>query len=215
MHLSPEELVDLAEGARLEASAPHLRSCDACRRHVADLRSAMTAAAAVEAPEPSPLFWEHFSARVHGAVAAEGTPPAGRVWWKSLPWAAAAGLATAAAVVLAAYVTMSSSRSTLSTLSTLSPASSGRVISPAATATVAAPVAVLDENPAPLEPLGAADDPSLSIVADLTSQLGPAAAADVNWNHVGAVDEAVSSLTAAERVELRRLLAEALAKRGA
>jgi hypothetical protein len=208
MHLNPEELVDLAEGARLEASAPHLRSCDACRRQVADLRSAMTAAAAVESPEPSPLFWEHFSARVHGAVAAEGALPAARVWWKSLPWAAAAGLATAAAVVLAAYVTMSSPGSPRSQFS---PASSSRAITPAATA----PVAVLDANPAPLEPLGAADDPSLLIVADLASQLDPAAAADVSWNHVGAVDEAVTSLTAGERVELRRLLAEALAKRGA
>jgi hypothetical protein len=211
MHLSPEELVDLAEGARLEASAPHLRSCDACRRHVADLRAAMTTAAGVEAPEPSPLFWEHFSARVRAAVAVEEAPAA-RAWWKSVPWAAAAGLATAAAVVLAAYVTMSSLQSPQSQLS---PAPSGRVIPPAVTATVAEPVAVLEENPAPLEPLGAADDPSLSIVAGLTSQLGPAAAADTSWNHVGAVDEAVSNLTAGERVELRRLLAEALAKRGA
>jgi hypothetical protein len=196
MHLSAEELVDIAEGARPEASAPHLRSCDACRRHVAALRSTMTTVVSVEVPEPSPLYWEHLSACVRDVVAAEGAPPASRGSWKwnGLPWAA-----TAAAVALAMYMTIPD----------------GRVASPRPADVAAAPVAVLDRNPPPIEPLGAADDPSLSIVADLTAQLDPDAAADTGWGHVGAVDEAVSNLTADERVELRRLLADALAKRGA
>ncbi len=63
-HLTPEEFVDLAEGARAEASAPHLQACDACRRQLAELRATMSAAADIDAPEPSPLFWDHFSARV-------------------------------------------------------------------------------------------------------------------------------------------------------
>jgi len=71
-HLTEGELLDLAEGARPESSAGHLASCEACRRQLMDLRSAMTAAAAVDVPEPSPLFWEHLSVRVREAVEAEG-----------------------------------------------------------------------------------------------------------------------------------------------
>jgi hypothetical protein len=35
---------------------------------------------ALDVPEPSPLFWEHFPARVRAAVAAAPVTPA-RVWW--------------------------------------------------------------------------------------------------------------------------------------
>src|SRR5947207_14104711 len=83
-HLSPELLVDLAEGARDESSAPHLRECAECRRQLADLRGAMAAAADLDVPEPSPLFWNHLSARVREAVEAEGTP--GLQWWSPSTW---------------------------------------------------------------------------------------------------------------------------------
>ena len=71
MHLQPDELVDLAEGTQAEASRPHLAACEACRRRLADLKAMMSAAVDVGVPEPSPLFWDHFSNRVHDAVAAE------------------------------------------------------------------------------------------------------------------------------------------------
>ena len=64
MHLKDDELVDLAEGARPESSAPHLASCEPCRRQVRDLRALMSVAAGVDVPEPSPLYWDHMSARV-------------------------------------------------------------------------------------------------------------------------------------------------------
>ena len=60
MHVKPDELVDIAEGTRAESSAPHLATCDDCRRQLADVRTMMSAAAEVEVPEPSPLFWDHF-----------------------------------------------------------------------------------------------------------------------------------------------------------
>ena len=97
-HLTEGELLDLAEGAQPEPSAGHLASCEACRRQLMDLRSAMTAAAAVDVPEPSPLFWEHLSARVREAVEAEGrSSGAGwRLRWPSwqatVPIGALAGL---------------------------------------------------------------------------------------------------------------------------
>src|SRR5256885_17264553 len=71
MHLNADELVDLAEGARPESSTPHLAACPQCRAQLAELRATMSAVADVHVPEPSPLFWDHFSQRVHDAAAAE------------------------------------------------------------------------------------------------------------------------------------------------
>ena len=74
MHLRPDELIDVAEGARTEQSVPHLAACEMCRRQLVELKAMMSAVADVEVPEPSPLFWDHFSTRVREAVAAEGAP---------------------------------------------------------------------------------------------------------------------------------------------
>src|SRR5258708_31627248 len=71
MHLNADELVDLAEGAQPESSARHLAACPQCRARLDDLRAMMSAVAGVDVPEPSPLFWDHFSQRVHDAVASE------------------------------------------------------------------------------------------------------------------------------------------------
>jgi len=78
MHLRPDELIDLAEGTRAESSAAHLAECAVCRLQVAELKAMMSAAADVDVPEPSPLFWDHFSARVHAAVADETPRPSRR-----------------------------------------------------------------------------------------------------------------------------------------
>ena len=96
-HLSAEQLVDIAEGVRPESSASHLEACAACRKQLDDLRAMMAAAAAVDVPEPSPLFWDHFSARVHQAVEAERESPAPALawWWVRRPLIWAPGLAAA------------------------------------------------------------------------------------------------------------------------
>ena len=39
MHLTSEELVDIAEGTRSENSAPHLAGCHVCREQLVDLQS--------------------------------------------------------------------------------------------------------------------------------------------------------------------------------
>src|SRR5476651_1124888 len=107
-HLTPEELVDLAEGSRLSSSEPHLEGCEACRRQLADVAAMMSAATAFEVSEPSPLYWDHFSARVREAVAAEGAPRR-RSWFGLSSWSRVAlsfTTGTLAALVFASVVTL-------------------------------------------------------------------------------------------------------------
>ena len=198
MHLAPEELIDLAEGVRAEDAVPHLQSCEVCREQVVALRATMSAVGGspgINVPEPSPLFWDHLSRRVREAIAAEGTPGsrfAGWRWETAVPasWRTWAMAGVAAAVLISIYVTAPR---------TLKLASGARDGGAAASA--------------PLQPFGAADDPSLALFADLTEQMDSAAITEAGWSsHAGAADEVVASLTDDERLELQRLLEEELAK---
>jgi hypothetical protein len=209
-HLTAEQFVDLAEGTRDEASVPHLLTCEACRRELVDLRLALTGVSAValdavggasDVPEPSPLFWDHFSARVRAAVAndandANDGAPARRASWRwSWPRVVIGAAAGALAVALVAFSSFVAAPS---------------VKAPAAPVP---PVAQL----APLEPLGSPDDPSLSLVAEYGSTL--------EWDemreqmavstHPGGLDETVADLNGSERRELQKLLKEELARPGA
>jgi hypothetical protein len=68
---------------------------------------------------------------------------------------------------------------------------------------------------AALPVLGAADDPTLSLVADLTAGLDLDGAGEAGLTapaHAGGADDVVSMLTEDERRELQRLLKEELAK---
>src|SRR5262252_163483 len=71
-HLTADELVDIAEGTRPESAASHLAACAACRAVLAELRATMSAITDADVPEPSPLFWDHLSRRVHEAIEADG-----------------------------------------------------------------------------------------------------------------------------------------------
>jgi len=195
VHLTSEQLIDLAEGTQTESSAPHLRACGACRQQLADLRTTMSMVADIRVPEPSPLFWDHLAARVHDAVRAadEAQPPAwsGRragarakasSWLRLYPmWAA--GLAVVVATLSVVAIRMDRP-------------------SPAA---VPAPGAASAEAPDDVAPV--ADDPSLSLMADL--------AADLDWEsageagllpRIGGDDAAIAQLTDGERRALRQLL---------
>ena len=200
MHLTPEELIDLAEGTGAEAAATHLQSCEVCRHQIVALRAMMSAAADVDVPEPSPLFWDHLSERVREAVAGEDAPaPRSPGWWAlGGAWRAWAIAGVAAAVIISIYVTAPGTLAP--SLTPPSPPSSG-ARSAAGTSSV------------PLEPFGAMDDPSLALFADLTAQIDPQMVTETGWSsHVGAVDEVVASLTNDERLELQRLLKEGLTK---
>jgi hypothetical protein len=91
-HLTSDELLDAMEGLLASDRQAHLAACDACRRELDDLASALNDAKHVSVPEPSPLFWNHFSARVNDAIDAEpaGAPPQWLRWQVLLPIGAAA-----------------------------------------------------------------------------------------------------------------------------
>jgi hypothetical protein len=198
-HLTPEQFVDLAEGTTPESSAPHLASCDVCRRELAEMRALMSAAAGadvVDIPEPSPLFWSHLSTRVRGAVAEEAARP--RSWrdWVFTPRVLVPALAGALAVALAAV---------------LLPRTPVTTTIPALPLPIASN-ATLPSLP-PLTPLGAADDPQLRIVTAL--------ATIADWDEMrdevamgtsGSSDAVAGALTVDEQRELQRLLAEEMAQ---
>ncbi len=188
-HLTPEELLDLAEGARDEASAPHLTRCESCRGQLADLRAVMAAAADIDVPEPSPLFWEHLSARVHEAIAADAAP--GVSWierWFS--WKIAVPAAACVVALLAVAVM--------------------RHALPASETTVGQSQQTSDELVRP------ADDPSWSLMTDLAGDLDWDAAVEAGLTTpAGGVDRAVFDLSADERRALRRLLQVELVGSGA
>ncbi len=192
-HLSPEDFIDALEGRRAAAELPHLGECDACRARLGDLHAAWLAAAAVDVPEPSPLFWDHLSARVRDAIAAEPVPA--RRWWL-VPgsWRAAsltAALAAAVAVLVAVGVRPPSTPSS----------------------TVASQVAASDA----VSPSRAAEDPftiendePLALVADLASELDWDSAAEFGFTSRDGADRAIAEMSEAERAELERILTDAL-----
>ena len=199
-HLTEEALLDLAEGTRLEeASARHLASCGACRGQLEELRSIMRAAADVQVPEPSPLFWEHLSARVREAVEAAGRPAAaGWRSWPAISWRVTLPVGALGALLLAAATMFRPGVGPSSTVET----------------TAGSRIADVGTSAIRLRPL--AEDASLSLLADLTSELDWDAATEAGLaSRSGVVDSVVTDLSSEERVELGRLLEDALSPPGA
>jgi len=104
-HLNDDELVDFVE-SRLEGGrAAHAEACDRCRVQGEELRAILRDAREVAVPEPSPLFWDHFSARVRGAVAEEPMgAPGWSVWVRARLVPGLALMTAAIALVVAATV---------------------------------------------------------------------------------------------------------------
>jgi hypothetical protein len=202
--LRPEELVDLAEGTRAETFVPHLAVCERCRRELADLRATLVSMSGEVVPEPSPLFWDHFQARVRVAVAAEGTPSR----FPQLAWLlrprVLVPVGAMAAVVLAAVVSLNSP--------TTLPASPDRPDMVPTTAeggpSPSARIELLNDSLAD-------GDPSLQLVADLTATLDVSAAGDAGLAARGSAEHAVTHLSASELQELQRILEEELTRKSA
>jgi len=119
-----------------------------------------------DVPEPSPLFWEHLSQRVHDAVAAEPVPSRG--WAGRLNFAWAAGIVTLATVLLAVTVSVRHQ-----------PATGGHAAIPVVGADASA---VANSLPA------IDDDASFAVMGELASE--------VNFDEAGAAGLMVSPSTA-------------------
>jgi hypothetical protein len=77
-HLTPEELIDSRERQLSPARQAHADACRVCRAELAQLDDVLRDVAAVDVPEPSPLFWDHLSARIRDRVAHEPPPAPAR-----------------------------------------------------------------------------------------------------------------------------------------
>ena len=198
-HLTNIDLVDATEPEVPPRVAAHLAECDRCRRRVADLSATRLLAGDVDEPEPSPLFWPLFAARVSAAVRDDAGNHDRRWWAVPAPrwkWAAAAG--AAALLIVSAAVALQRAPGT-----------------PAAPVQVAADRPVNPgggAEPADAEPGLAGGDGTWPLVAD--------AGEDVDWDVAsaaglgpapGSAEGAVEDLSEAERRELARLLERALA----
>jgi hypothetical protein len=103
-HLTPDELIDSRDRQLASARQAHADACVTCRTKLAELDEVLRDVATVDMPEPSPLFWDHLSARIRERVAHEPPPapardnPLSRLtdWltgWSAAPrWAFAAPL---------------------------------------------------------------------------------------------------------------------------
>lgn len=189
-HLPPDTFIDLLDGTLHEDAVPHLRGCQECQGQLADLRATWQAAVEVDVPEPSPLFWEHLSRRVHEAVAAEPNP-APRWWQMQWTWPTL-GFAGAAFAAVALVFVLQSPRTAVTD-------------SPAVASQRAEVIGTVEPEPLP----ALVDDASIGLVADLASDLDvESALPELGLGARGAAERALSELDADERVELRRLLAE-------
>jgi len=201
MHLTDVEIVDFVDNALPPARAAHLERCDACRRQANDAREAWLRASEDDVPEPSPLFWEHFSARVHEAI--RETNASSVSFWSR--WMHHAGLrwALSGALVMALLV-----------------AAVWRVTTPSVDDAPAAPEARTSATPTAVDDQSAATD-MLDTDSDPAWALVRTLADEVPWSDAvqaglaarpDAAERAARTLTSDERSELMRLL-EAETKR--
>ena len=94
-HLTDREIVDQLDGALPAARAAHAVECARCRAKIEWFQESLARAKAVDIPEPSPLFWEHFSERVRKGVADAPEPRSSEWPWRqpaAWKWALACAL---------------------------------------------------------------------------------------------------------------------------
>ena len=194
-HLQDTEFVDFAEGTLAGPRAAHLDTCAECRAQAEDVAAALREVSSVEMPEPSPLFWEHFSARVRDQVAHETPERAG--WWTAVGVRALVPLVAALAVIVAVFS------------ATLLPRI-GR--SPAAVSgELASSHAAVDSNlSADVDAAAPVDAKNAEVWDVLTAAASDMGVEDAHAagmaTHPGAVDHEVTHLSQAELTELGRLL---------
>ena len=202
-HFSEAEFVDLIEGRLPAIRAEHADECDECRALADALGAARSRASADEGPEPSPLFWDHFAARVGQAVREEPVPASEPSSWRAWlrdpasAWAAAASVAMLMLVAVAWRATLHAPAPPTSSVSTPDTREAARN-----SASV-----VIDD-----------------VEADTAWAVVRTAVEGVTWEDVhragiaprpGSAERVALELNADERAELRRLLDEEIKRTGA
>lgn len=185
-HLTEAEIVDLLDGQLAPERLRHAERCTTCGAQADALVSIVLTARGGDVPEPSPLFWEHLSARITTAVSAEPAPSRWRRILGLDTWRV--GFATMALVLVAGLTWQM-------LLKVEDPSLPGSVTPPSATE--------------------AAADADIDGFVDAWDAI-EAAAADLDWEDAQSIGiasrpgsaEIVSDLTAEERTELVRLIEE-------
>lgn len=200
-HLKAEELVDVLESRAATRAWVHVERCAECRARVDVLTEMRRAVAEIDAPQPSPLFWSHLSARIHEAVEGERRP-AGAPWRWPLRFAVPAVAMAAAVALLVASLTVLGTRTQTPPMESMESMGSMTRLAEFA--------AMLEETDVPIETQNA--DPAWELVM--------AVAEDAQWDDLsaeglvrpGTADLGLLQLSAEERLELARLLNEELKK---
>jgi hypothetical protein len=219
-HLTPDELIDSRDRQLAPARQAHADACVVCRTKLAELDEVLRDVAAADVPEPSPLFWDHLSARIRERVAHEPPPapardnPLSRLTDWLTGWSAAPRWAFAAVVlVLCAslgWLGWSELRRGGKGALVPGPGPAPTTASTAPTATTVPEATVATETSA-----AAADD------ADGEWALMLQMAEDVSWDDTegssmyvrpAAVDRALIELSAEERDRLLQLVQADLAR---
>lgn len=190
-HLSDGEFADLVENTLDPERAAHVESCAVCREEAFALGAALQNLAAVDVPEPSPLFWTHFSRRVHDAVAAETSG------WLASAMHRLAPIAVAAGLVVAVFSGVLLTRAVR-----LGDVATPRVAERAGRAAVAG---MAESAPETINDAANAEVWAVLTAAAATLKFEDAHDAGMHVRP-GALETAVQDLSAAERTELARLL---------
>ena len=180
-HLTPEEFVDALDNTS-PTSRAHLAECADCREELASLQATLGDARELEASEPSPLFWDHFSARVRQVTSNEPIA-SGWSWWRWVWKPAFAAMAVAGALAIGLYVRPA-----------VKPAGSVAGSVPPASELALAAVPGLE------------DDGSWSLVTALAAELDWSELSQAAEPAEATVDAMIDELTSEQREALARLL---------
>lgn len=199
-HLRDTEFVDFAEGTLAAPRAAHLGRCAECRAQAEAISGALREAASVDIPEPSPLFWDQFSARVREGIAGETPERAG--WWMAAGVRVLMPLVAALAVVIAIV--------SAALLPRWMQAPSGAALAPSHASTAAVSVVGEPATEPDLDSTPAVDAKNAAVWDVLTAAASDMALDDAHAEGMGirpgAVDHAVRHMNQAELTELKRLL---------
>ena len=194
-HLTDEQIADAAGGPVPSPQMAHLSACAACASKVRELEAVLREVGAVDVPEPSPLFWQHFARQIGQAI--ERPQPA--MGARRLPWGA--GWAAAAVVVIG-----------LITMFVLRPAGVPHQVVDVQPRVEDAPAAFAAAD---VEPPDIDEDEAWAVVRSLAEELHYDDAREAGVvPRPGAVERAATELSDDERARLMRLLEAAVNHRG-